>query len=178
MTDILKDAPAKLRELAKIFERKELSTYLESLAAALEAQPRCEPDNDLLPTPKRTRKFTTIRQPEGPITKKTKIICLCGSTRFTREMMLYSWDQAKKGVIAIGWNVLPDDYFTESHGAEAEGVKEEIDELHKRKIDLSDEVYVLNIGGYVGESTRSEVNYAVAIGKPVIYAEPEGKPKP
>ena len=60
----------------------------------------------------------------------------------------------------------------ESHGAEAEGLKEQIDELHKRKIDLCDEVFVLNIGDYIGESTRSEIDYAVAQGKPVVYLEP------
>jgi hypothetical protein len=123
---------------------------------------------------------------------QTKIICLCGSTRFTEQMMIKSWELAKLGIIALGWNVLPDSYVPvpsrcalggeyadrkdalhiESHGAEAEGLKEQIDELHKRKIDLSDEVYVLNIGGYIGESTRSEIDYAGTHGKPVVYQEP------
>lgn len=46
-----------------------------------------------------------------------------------------------------------------------------LDELHKRKIDLADEVYVLNVGGYIGDSTRSEVAYAEATGKPVRWLE-------
>jgi hypothetical protein len=107
-----------------------------------------------------------------PAPPRPRLVCLCGSTRFTREMMLKSWEFAKQGVIAIGWNVLPGDYCAEGHGAEAEGVKEQIDELHKRKIDLCDEVLVLNINGYIGESTRSELNYARATGKPVNYLEP------
>ena len=106
---------------------------------------------------------------------RPKIICLCGSTRFTYEMAAKSWELAKQGVIALGWNILLDGPAFpnggESHGAEAEGVKEQIDELHKRKIDLCDEVFVLNIGGYIGESTRSEIEYAVKIGKPVSYAD-------
>jgi len=122
---------------------------------------------------------------------KSKIVCLCGSTRFTEQMLIKSWELAKQGVIALGWNVLPDSYVPvqsrcalggeyadrkdalhiESHGAEAEGLKEQIDELHKRKIDLADEVFVLNIGGYIGESTRSEILYAIAQGKTVNYQE-------
>ena len=47
-----------------------------------------------------------------------------------------------------------------------------LDELHKRKIDLCDEVYVLNVGGYIGDSTRSEIEYAEAHGKRVRYREP------
>jgi hypothetical protein len=46
-----------------------------------------------------------------------------------------------------------------------------LDALHKRKIDLADEVLVLNVDGYIGESTRSEINYALAHGKPVRYLE-------
>ena len=53
-----------------------------------------------------------------------------------------------------------------------EAEKEELDRLHKRKIDLADEVLVLNVGGYVGSSTRSEVEYAALTGKPVRWLEP------
>lgn len=48
-----------------------------------------------------------------------------------------------------------------------------LDELHKRKIDLADEIYVINVGGYIGESTRSEINYAMELNKPIRYLEPE-----
>jgi hypothetical protein len=47
-----------------------------------------------------------------------------------------------------------------------------LDELHKRKIDLADEVLVLNVGGYIGSSTRSEIEYAEKLGRPVRYLEP------
>jgi hypothetical protein len=50
-------------------------------------------------------------------------------------------------------------------------VKEMLDELHKRKIDLADEILVLNVGQYIGDSTRSEINYATARGKTIRYIE-------
>ena len=52
-----------------------------------------------------------------------------------------------------------------------------LDELHKRKIDLSDEILVINVGGYIGESTRSEIEYAMAHGKAVRYQEPPADTK-
>lgn len=58
-----------------------------------------------------------------------------------------------------------------SHQAEAEGVREILDELHLRKIDLSDEVLVVNVNGYVGESTRNELAYAKRIGRAIRYME-------
>jgi len=113
-----------------------------------------------------------------------KIICFCGSVRFSTEMMIVSWEYAKAGYIVLSWNVLPDCYFKthpESagddqagiHAAEKEGVREILDELHKRKIDLADEVLVINIGGYVGDSTKSEIRYAIDHGKPVRWLEPD-----
>ena len=55
--------------------------------------------------------------------------------------------------------------------AEAEGVKEHFDTLHLRKIDLADEVFVVNIDGYIGNSTRREIEYAKSHNKPVKYLE-------
>lgn len=49
--------------------------------------------------------------------------------------------------------------------------KEMLDDMHKRKIDMADEIFVINVGGYIGESTRSEIEYAKAAGKPVKYWE-------
>ncbi|MCE1273866.1 MAG: hypothetical protein LWW75_04985 [Chlorobiales bacterium] len=46
-----------------------------------------------------------------------------------------------------------------------------LDELHKRKIDLADEVLILNVGGYIGDSTRSELEYAQRLGKTIRYLE-------
>ena len=52
------------------------------------------------------------------------------------------------------------------------GVKEMLDDMHKRKIDMADEIFVINVGGYIGESTRSEIAYAEKTGKKVNYLEP------
>jgi hypothetical protein len=104
---------------------------------------------------------------------KPKVVCFCGSTRFAVYFMIERWKLEKQGIITLGINILPDGYFSESnhHGAEQEGVKHILDELHKRKIDISDEVVILNVGGYIGDSTRSELEYALSIGKTVKYLE-------
>ena len=104
------------------------------------------------------------------------IITLCGSTRFTAKMLVVQWELTKQGNIVLSWCALPDGYFDDeqdkSHIGDQEGVKEIVDEVHKRKIDLSDKVIVLNINGYIGESTRSEINHAIKVGVPVEYLEP------
>lgn len=109
--------------------------------------------------------------------KKPSVICLCGSTRFTNEMLVKQWELTKKGHVVLSWCALPDSYFSgedKAHIGDQEGVKEIVDEVHKRKIDISDEVFILNIGGYIGESTRSEIDYAKLIGKKISYElEPE-----
>lgn len=103
-----------------------------------------------------------------------KVICLCGSTRFTEYMLIKQWELTKQGHVVLSWCALPGSYFAgedKTHIGDQEGVKEIVDEVHKRKIDLADEVFVLNIGGYIGESTASEIAYAVAHDKPVHYLE-------
>ena len=103
-----------------------------------------------------------------------KIICLCGSTRFTNEMLIKQWELTKRGYIVLSWCALPESYFIGSdnaHIGDQEGVKEIVDEVHKRKIDLADEVFVLNIDGYIGESTSSEIAYSEKLGKPIKYLE-------
>jgi len=103
-----------------------------------------------------------------------KIICLCGSTRFTDQMLIKQWELTKQGFIVLSWCALPNSYFQgedKTHIGDQEGVKEMVDGVHKRKIDLADEVFVLNIDGYIGESTKSEIKYAKIHKKPVYYLE-------
>ncbi len=52
-----------------------------------------------------------------------------------------------------------------------EGTKEMLDDMHKRKIDMADAIYVINVGGYIGSSTRSEIGYAEKNGKRIMYLE-------
>lgn len=97
------------------------------------------------------------------------IVCLCGSTKFKEDFLQASKDFTKRGyiVLSVGWfSHAEDDKPTEEE-------KEALDELHKRKIDLADQIYVLNRGGYIGDSTRSEVVYAMKTGKPVGWLEPD-----
>jgi hypothetical protein len=71
-------------------------------------------------------------------------------------------------------NATPEDFSIREHGeliGITEEQKETIDELHKRKIDLADEVLVLNVGGYIGKSTQSEIHYAEAHNKIVRFLE-------
>lgn len=96
------------------------------------------------------------------ILKTPHIVCLCGSTRFYKEFQVANYEETMKGNIVLSVGFYPH-AVNEMHG-EGVGItpeqKEALDELHKRKIDLCDEVLVLNVGGYIGDSTRSEIEYA------------------
>lgn len=105
---------------------------------------------------------------------RPRIVCLCGSTRFYDAFQQANYDLTMRGEIVLSVGFYPHAKAEHGHG---EGVghdsveKVALDELHKRKIDLADYVYVLNVGGYIGESTRSEIEYALAHGVPVKYLE-------
>ena len=106
------------------------------------------------------------------------IICICGSTRFADLHAIKRWEFERGGKnICLMINYLPAWYAEEQgwnghdHFGEASGAKEALDELHFRKIDLADKVYVINYQGYIGESTKNEIEYAEAQGKPVEYME-------
>lgn len=106
---------------------------------------------------------------------KSIVICLCGSTRFTEKMLIKQWELTKQGFIVLSWCALPESYFQSedhTHVGDQEGVKNLVDEIHKRKIDISDRVHILNYDGYIGESTRSELEYALARNKTVTFEEP------
>ena len=76
-------------------------------------------------------------------------------------------------MLTIGCNMKSDtEIFGHLPQAELDEIKARLDELHKRKIDLADEVLILNVNGYVGTSTRSELEYAIAHGKMVRWLEP------
>ena len=99
-----------------------------------------------------------------------KVITLCGSTRFRDAFM-----EAQKRLTLEGNIVISVGLF--GHAGDDEvwkpGTKEMLDDMHKRKIDMADEIYVINVGGYIGESTRSEIEYAHRTGKGVRYLEQE-----
>ena len=105
---------------------------------------------------------------------KPKIICLCGSSRFIETFAVLAWEFEKQGKITLGLHYLPPSYPTKvsDHIAEAEGVSAKMDELHLSKIDLADEIFIINVNGYIGESTTREIAYAKSQGKPIEYLEP------
>lgn len=116
-------------------------------------------------------------KPSGGEATRPRIVCLCGSTRFMSAFFDAGWQYTLDGYIVLSVGVCK---HADDHGAEALGgdVAERLDELHKRKIDLADEVFVLNVGGYIGDSTRSEIDYALEHGKPVAYLEDAALDKP
>jgi hypothetical protein len=98
---------------------------------------------------------------------KPKVICLCGSTRFVETFNEYNRKLSLQGKIVLSIEIVSPQ--SEKVTPEA---KKTLEELHLRKIDLADEVLVLNVGGYIGKSTAAEIVYAEKTGKPVNYLVP------
>lgn len=97
------------------------------------------------------------------------IVCICGSTKFKQAWISENARLTGEGNIALAvglWGhherIYPD-----------AATKEKLDNLHKRKIDLCDWVWVLDVGGYIGDSTKSEIEYAAKLGKAVRYLSVE-----
>lgn len=122
--------------------------------------------------------FETVIERGKVMPEKPKIICICGSTRFADLHAIARWEFERDGTaICLMINYLPDWYITKhfkksDHIGEQAGNKTILDELHFRKIDLSDGVYVINKNGYIGESTRNEIEYAKKQNIPIEYLEP------
>ena len=99
---------------------------------------------------------------------KYPVITLCGSTRFKEQFL-----EVQKRLTLEGNIVISVGLFGHSGDDEvwAEGTKAMLDDMHKRKIDMADTIYVINVGGYIGDSTRSEIDYAKKHGKQILYLE-------
>ncbi len=112
------------------------------------------------------------------MTKKPrpKIVTLCGSTRFYEAFQRANYEETMAGnmVFSVGFVVHS---AKQAHGEDigcTDEQKAKLDELHLAKIDASDEVLILNCGGYIGPSTRRELDHARALGLVVRFLEPEG----
>lgn len=105
--------------------------------------------------------------------EKPKVIVLCGSSRFVDIMAVCAWIlERDEGAIALDLHLLPHWYCAENipdHLAEHEGVAEAMDRLHLHKIDMADEIFVVNVNHYIGSSTTNEVNYAMSLNKPIRW---------
>lgn len=102
-----------------------------------------------------------------------KVITLCGSTKFKDAFMKAQKELTLKGniVISVGlfshsgdnevWEEMDEDIST--------NIKIMLDDMHRRKIDMADEIFVINVNGYIGDSTKSEIEYAKEHNKKVTY---------
>jgi len=97
---------------------------------------------------------------------KYKVITLCGSTRFKEEFERVNKELTLAGhiVISVGCFGHAGDVFTDQQ-------KIILDDIHKRKIDMADGIFVINKDGYIGESTKSEIKYAHQHGKTIAFLE-------
>lgn len=100
---------------------------------------------------------------------KYNVITLCGSTKFKDEFIYQAKRLTLEGNIVLNLSI-----FGHSEDVEVwkDNTKEMLDDMHLRKIDICDKIFVVNVGGYIGEATRKEIDYAVKNNKEVIYLEP------
>lgn len=98
--------------------------------------------------------------------KEFEVITLCGSTKFKDQFIL-----SQKKLTLQGYIVISVGLFGHSGDSEAwtEGTKEMVDRMHKQKIDMSDGIFVINVNGYIGDSTRNEIEYAKSHHKFIMY---------
>lgn len=107
-----------------------------------------------------------------PEIHRPTVVCLCGSTRFSEAFHAANLRETLAGriVLTIGCDMRSDAaLFAEMNDAQRAEIKAKLDELHLRKIDLADEILVLNVDQYVGESTRREIAYAYQHGKRIRW---------
>lgn len=99
-----------------------------------------------------------------------KIITICGSMKFQEQMIV----AAEKLELEEQYIVIQCVYYDKNRILSSQEMNV-LSELHYRKIEISDAIYVVNAGGYIGESTRKEIEYAYSLNKEVLFLEPIGK---
>jgi len=107
----------------------------------------------------------------SPVQRFPQVVCLCGSSKFKEE-----FEHAAQVFTYHGWIVLSMCFFSHHEKAKDnpnvdrfDRIKPALDELHKRKIDLADLVLFMDVGGYMGDSTKSELLYTQQHGKPYAF---------
>lgn len=98
---------------------------------------------------------------------KFKIITLCGSTKFKTQFIEQQRKLTLEGNIVISVGM----FGHADNEPITDEIKTMLDEMHFRKIDIADEIFVINVGGYVGFSTKREIEYAESMGKGINYLE-------
>ena len=105
---------------------------------------------------------------------KYEVVTLCGSTKFKDDFIKAQEELTLNGyiVLTVGLFGHADNKYNSVITSE---IKTMLDDMHKRRIDLSDFIYVINKNGYIGESTKSEIEYAIATGKAIVFMYPDRK---
>lgn len=99
-----------------------------------------------------------------------KVITLCGSTKFKKQ-----FEQANTYLTLQGNIVMSVAFFEHSEGIAITNEQADLlKDIHFRKIDMSDEIFVIDVDGYIGSSTRKEIAYAKEQGKVVHYFSTSG----
>lgn len=116
-----------------------------------------------MPARRRSNVVKVLHWGDNPPT----VICLCGSTKFKGEFL-----SASRAFTIQGHIVVMPGVFGHADGGflDAE-TKRKLDELHFKKIEMADIVYVINPNGYIGASTKREIEYAQSLGKVIRYLE-------
>jgi len=106
---------------------------------------------------------------EDEVKKRPTIVCLCGSTRFKDEFIKANFLESMSGkiVLSVGWFSHVDHTIYRPTKEE----KQVLDEVYLRKIEMADEVLILNVGGYIGESTGRELAHARMLKKKIRFLE-------
>lgn len=100
--------------------------------------------------------------------RRVHTVCLCGSMRFEADIQRVAENESLRGyavVLPLVNMKLPDPRWSENQ----DRIKAMLDRLHKQKIRMADEVVIVAPGGYISDSTRSEIRFATALGKPIRY---------
>jgi hypothetical protein len=111
---------------------------------------------------------------QARVTTRPKIVCLCGAARFQEQFQTSYLQETLAGHIVLSIALAPggeDSLLAGLATQEKEKLKARFDALHRHKIDLADEILILNVGGYIGQSTADELVYARKQGKRVRFLE-------
>lgn len=98
---------------------------------------------------------------------RARVITVCGSMKFKEEFFKAEKELTLEGKVVL----LPVMNDIISDSSESESIKQMLGEIHKRKIDLADEIFVINKNGYIGSSTKAEIQYAKTHGKKVRFLQ-------
>jgi hypothetical protein len=149
-------------------ENKQLWSIALGYCAQVAASPHFVENETIQVLRKHLESLMLLYSKENPFFPRPRIICLCGSTRFLQAFQDANLQQTLNGhiVLTVGCDTKSDAMLVLTSEQKAM-----LDELHKRKIDLADEVLILNIGGYIGSSTASEIAYARTHNKHIRWLE-------